>query len=150
MQTRIMKMKQSHVEVVEEIEISCFLTPWSSKIISNDLSLDCAMNFVALSCDGSTEKIIGYLCAWVVSDECTINKIACHWEYRRTKTGTLLLNHLFEAARLKGSRNIYLEVRRSNIVAQMFYLKNGFLRSRISRAYCSDTNEDAIVMELAL
>jgi ribosomal-protein-alanine N-acetyltransferase len=53
---------------------------------------------------------------------------------------------MIEEGSRRGARLVLLEVRRSNIVAQAFYEKNGFSTVTVRRRYYQDNREDALVM----
>ncbi|HDH96477.1 MAG TPA: ribosomal-protein-alanine N-acetyltransferase, partial [Proteobacteria bacterium] len=76
--------------------------------------------------------------------------IAVKDRWRRMGIGSALLKRLLTAARERGVRKAYLEVRVSNIEAIGLYEKHGFLVSGIRKAYYSDTGEDALVMKLEM
>jgi ribosomal-protein-alanine N-acetyltransferase len=141
-------MELKHIEYVIELEREAFPTPWPKNFFFQDLQSDYAQNFVSVLENGVAEKVVGYICAWTIHDECSINKIACHCRYRRMGIGAMLLKHLMKESYIKGARIFSLEVREFNIAAQSFYQKFNFIKTGIRKGYYSDTKEDAIVMGL--
>lgn len=77
--------------------------------------------------------------------EAEILNIAVKKKYRERKIATKLL-HTALTICITDSCNIYLEVRESNLPAQIFYRKNGFRIIGRRKNYYSGPNEDAILM----
>lgn len=80
---------------------------------------------------------------------CRLYSIAIKNETAGGGLGTLLLKHCEEAARLRGCREMRLEVRADKDRLIRFYLRNGYRREKlISRYY--DNGADALSMLKAL
>lgn len=95
----------------------------------------------AISCkDG--EKIIGYVLASSVLNECSLLKIIVDVEYRRRGIGSELLKYLDKIMIEKKVEKIFLEVRSSNLPAINLYKKNGYIQIHERLRYYSD-GEDA-------
>lgn len=92
------------------------------------------------------DHIVGYVATWFLADEAHIIAIAVRQPYRGRGIGELLLISALELAMLRGSRYATLEVRVSNHIAQNLYLKYGFQRVGLRKAYYADNREDAYVM----
>jgi ribosomal-protein-alanine N-acetyltransferase len=144
----IKKMGTEHIEDVISIERSSFLLPWPKDLFIREINADYAQNFICTAEKGISEEVIGYIFAWTIGNECTINKIACHYNYRRRGAGSFLLKHLIEESFITGARIYYLEVRKYNEAALSFYRKYGFNQIAIRKGYYSDTKEDAVIMKL--
>lgn len=93
-----------------------------------------------------TASIIGFAGLWLMIDESHVTTIAMHPDYRGRGIGELLLNSLIEISYDIGARNVTLEVRVTNSVAQNLYRKYGFREAGIRRRYYSDNHEDAMIM----
>jgi [ribosomal protein S18]-alanine N-acetyltransferase len=67
--------------------------------------------------------------------------------YRRYGVGSQMLAKL--AAKLSTQRRsrIVLEVRETNLAAQLFFRENGFRAVSVLRSYYADTPEDAYLMQ---
>lgn len=78
-----------------------------------------------------TTKIIGFVYFYHVKDEVEILKIGVSKSYQRKKYGTLVINKM---KKLK-IKKIFLEVSVENLQAINFYLKNGFEKIGIRKAY---------------
>ena len=91
-------------------------------------------------------SIIGFSGLWLMVDEAHVTTIATHPGYRGRGVGELLLSSLIDIAYRIGARNVTLEVRVSNYVAQSLYRKYGFAEAGLRRRYYSDNQEDAYIM----
>lgn len=91
-------------------------------------------------------NIVGFAGLWLMVDEAHVTTIATHPNYRHRGLGELLLTSLIDIAFDIGARQVTLEVRVSNSIAQNLYHKYGFREAGIRRRYYSDNMEDAIIM----
>jgi ribosomal-protein-alanine N-acetyltransferase len=96
---------------------------------------------------GEDGSITGFLCRWLIADECHILNIAVHPELRRLGIGAVLIAESINEARSSGAGLVTLEVRRSNLAARQLYRKFEFEERRLRRHYYGP-GEDAIIMEL--
>ncbi|MFW6195079.1 MAG: ribosomal protein S18-alanine N-acetyltransferase [Chloroflexota bacterium] len=94
----------------------------------------------------SRDQMVGYAGIWFMSDEAHITAIGVREEERRKGIGELLMLAVLDAARRYGSREVTLEVRKSNEGAQALYRKYGFLEAGLRKRYYVDNQEDAIIM----
>ena len=94
--------------------------------------------------------LIGYICFWMFANEVQIINLAVHPDHRKLKQGLSLLKRLIEKSRSNGVRNIWLEVRPSNLAARNLYKKTGFKEFGKRPQYYQDTKEDAVLMALEI
>ncbi len=134
---------------IVEIEQLAFPTPWSLGAFRRELTLPFSRLTVAVSEDDPSSLPEGFLCRWLVADECHVLNVAVHPDYRRFGVGARLLGAAISEAREKGADLVTLEVRRSNLAARGLYRKFDFEERRLRRHYYGP-GEDAIVMELRL
>ena len=80
----------------------------------------------------STQKIIGFVIFYHVRDEIEIIQIGIMKSCQRKNYGSLIVNKI---KKLKDIRKIFLEVSVENTQAINFYLKNGFKKIGIRKAY---------------
>ena len=80
----------------------------------------------------STQKIIGFVIFYHVKDEIEIIQIGIMKSCQRKNYGSLIVNKI---KKLKDIRKIFLEVSVENTQAINFYLKNGFKKIGIRKAY---------------
>ena len=92
------------------------------------------------------ESIVGFLGLWFMADEAHITAVAVSESWRGRGVGELLIIGCLELAMARGSSVVSLEARVSNHVAQSLYLKYGFEKVGIRKAYYTDNREDATIM----
>ncbi len=112
-----------------EIERLAFPAPWTLASFQRELTLPFSRIMVALPAtshelgrddnDGGT--IAGFLCRWLIADECHVLNIAVHPESRRLGIGTVMLTEAIAEARSSGVAVVTLEVRRANLPARQLY-----------------------------
>jgi ribosomal-protein-alanine N-acetyltransferase len=137
-------MRESDLEEILRIEKSSFLSPWSRCAFENEMRAVYAFPMVMTQDD--PPLIQGYLCFWVLNDECHILNLAVHPSCRRKGIASRLITNLLDLCRLKRILACYLEVRTSNQVAKSLYRKFGFKHQGVRKQYYSDTGEDALIM----
>ena len=115
-----------------EIEKDLFHDPISIVELENYLNED-AIKIWKLQ----TTKIIGFVCFYHLKEEVEILKIGILKSYQRKKYGSLIIN---EIKKLK-IKKIFLEVSVENLQAINFYLKNGFEKIGIRKAYYKGNNQ---------
>jgi ribosomal-protein-alanine N-acetyltransferase len=144
----IREMTQQDLDEVLQIEGLSFPAPWSRALFERELSTPFARAFVAQ--EAQREKILGYLCFWLVEQEAHILNLAVHPQHRNRGIGTLLLGYGVDYCRKGRVQVITLEVRRSNYKAISLYRGFHFQPLGIRRRYYTDSGEDAVVMGLVL
>jgi ribosomal-protein-alanine N-acetyltransferase len=137
-----------------EIERLAFPQPWSLDSFKREMMLPFSRILVVATNEQAVEartsdRIVGFLCRWLVADECHILNVAVHPELRRSGVGMTLMFEAIEEARAKSIRLFTLEVRRSNVAARSLYRRLNFEERRLRTNYYG-LGEDAIVMELRL
>jgi [ribosomal protein S18]-alanine N-acetyltransferase len=149
MRIKIRDASNGDLPQIVEIERLSFDNPWSRDSFLRELSLPFSSTTVAVTTDGKIEAIVGYLCRWLVADECHILNVAVRPEARRTGIGERLMEHAIGEAKRERARFVTLEVRRSNVAARSLYRKLSFEERRLRKNYYG-SGDDAIVMELRL
>lgn len=142
---------------ITEIERMSYSTPWSLKSFERELTLpfskiivaEAAPTELAQESTSISQTMVGFLCRWLVADECHVLNIAVAPEYRRRGVGFILLNTTIAEAIAKQASCVTLEVRRANVAARQLYRKLKFEERRLRKHYYGP-GEDAIVMELQL
>lgn len=132
-----------------EIERLAFPAPWTLASFERELTLPFSRIMLAIPAEGGGASIAGFLCRWLIADECHILNIAVHPDSRRLGIGTVLLSEAVSEAKSTGAGVVTLEVRRSNLAARQLYRKFEFEERRLRRHYYGP-GEDAIIMELRL
>lgn len=128
------------------IEKRCFSEPWSQNAISESLRMKGAAFFAAFHCG----IMAGYGGMYVTVDEAQILNIAVHPDFRRRGYASAILSSLIEAACSSGVLNMYLDVRESNVPAQMLYRKHGFEEICRRKRFYRHPSETAVIMRKIL
>ena len=139
----IIKAGSEHIDEIMVIENLSFKIPWSRQSIVDEITGNTFAYYLCARIDG---KIAGYAGMWQGCDEGHITNIAVHPEFRQGGIGSALLENLISHARSSGIGSMTLEVRKSNIPAQMLYRKFKFAEGGFRKAYYADNNEDALIM----
>ena len=132
-----------------EIERLSFSSPWSLASFRRELTLPFSRLVVAIPEAENQASAMGFLCRWLIADECHVLNIAVHPDFRRSGIGAVLLTHTIREAGEQKAQMVTLEVRRSNLAARHLYRKFDFEERRLRRGYYGP-GEDAIVMELRI
>ena len=138
----IVKMSESHVKAVAELERLCFSDPWSENSVASELKNKLALWLVAEQEDG----VAGYIGSQTCGDESDVMNVAVHPDFRRRGIAETLVNALVEELKAIGSRCLTLEVRASNVPAIALYEKLGFDEIGRRKNYYRNPREDALIM----
>jgi ribosomal-protein-alanine N-acetyltransferase len=111
-----------------------------------ELQVPCARSILA----ELSNRTVAYTLFWLLPDAIDIHNIAVHPEYRQNGIARALLSEVIRAARQQSRARVMLEVRRSNLPAQMLYRRLGFATTGIRKGYYSDDGEDALAMSLEI
>ncbi len=139
---------EKHLEEVSLIDRLCFIDPWFKRAFIEELSAPRAMNLVAVNHDFTCT--LGFCLARVITDECTINRLAVHPDYQRRGIAASLLKTCLHFAGHQGARKCFIDVRAGNTAACCFYEKHGFKRIGTRNGYYQIGAEDAVLMQCAI
>lgn len=142
----IRRMQLADLPRVMEIELESFTMPWSEITFRGLLRRSDADLFVA-EADG---RLVGYAVFWAVLDEGELGNVSVASAYRRRGIGAILVDTVLKRAAERGVRDVYLEVRVSNVGAQELYDRFGFEQVGRRRNYYIQPVEDAFVMRKRL
>ncbi len=141
----IVEFQPKQVDAVYEISVEAFPLPWAKEELIREIINPRALNLVALV----EEEVIGYVQCWYTYEDADIINIAVKNNWKRKGIGKVLLQGLIDALKAKGMRNIFLEVRVTNLPAQTLYKSFGFITlAKRERYYIN--GEDALVMNLQI
>ena len=136
-------MRLDDVAAVHEIERLSFSTPWPAYAFEQELRGNRLARYVVAR---ASERVVGFAGLWLMVDEAHITTFGVHPDWRRQGIGRQLLLNVAELSAAIGARRMTLEVRESNVVAQVLYAAFGFDVVGRRRAYYTDDGEDALVM----
>lgn len=142
-------MRREDLAAVMEIERRSFAQPWSRPFFEKELATPFARLMVAVEQGSPRETVVGYTCAWRVTDEVHLLNVAVHPERRGLGLGRALVEAVIAQAVDNQARVVFLEVRAGNVVARRLYRRLGFRDLGIRRGYYGP-GQDAVVMELRL
>ena len=138
----IVRMNESHVAAVAELEKICFSDPWSEKSVASELNNKLALWLVA----EEEERVAGYIGSQTCGDESDVMNVAVHPDFRRRGIAEALVKDLVDQLKAIGSRCLTLEVRASNAPAIALYEKMGFVEVGRRKNYYRNPREDALIM----
>jgi ribosomal-protein-alanine N-acetyltransferase len=128
------------------IEQVSFSDPWSEAGFVEALETPVGFGLVAER-DG---EILGYVVGRVVAGEGEILNLAVAPGVRRTGVGRALLEAALDHLVRHGGREVFLEVRVSNLAARRLYEAAGFRVVGVRPRYYRRPVEDALVLRRAL
>lgn len=140
-------MREDELEWVAVQDAQLYPFPWSAGNFSDSMRS-------GYSCwtmrDGA--ELAGYAVLMMVLDEAHILNISVLVGRQRQGLGRRLLDHLGEVARQAGARQMFLEVRPSNVAALALYARAGFETIGRRKGYypAAEGREDALVMRSRL
>lgn len=135
------------IDVLWGIESAVFgAEAWSRGMMLDELTAE-HRSYLVLEADGA---VIGYAGLLVVGAEADVQTIALVPEARGGGRGRLLMEALLAEARRRDVREVFLEVRADNSVAQSLYASLGFEAIAVRPRYYQPDDIDAIVMRLEL
>ena len=138
----IVRMSESHVAQVAELEKICFSDPWSENSVASELKNKLALWLVAEEGD----RVAGYIGSQTCGDESDVMNVAVHPDFRRRGIAEALVNALVEELKAIGSHCLTLEVRASNVPAISLYEKLGFTEIGRRKNYYRNPIEDALIL----
>lgn len=137
-----LKMDESHIEAIADLEKMCFCDPWSLNSIASELTNPLSTWVVAVD----NGIVCGYVGAQSVLDGADMMNIAVHPDYRKQGIGYALIANLIILLKAKNVITLSLEVRPSNENAIYLYNKMGFKIVGRRPGYYRNPREDAYIM----
>ena len=138
----IVKMDESHVAQIAELEKICFSDPWSEKSVASELKNPWSLWLVAME----GERLAGYIGSQSVEGEADMMNVAVHPDFRRRGVARSLILKLIEGLKANGVHSLALEVRASNESAIALYEKLGFETVGRRPNYYRHPREDALIL----
>jgi ribosomal-protein-alanine N-acetyltransferase len=128
---------------VLDIESASFEFPWSEEDFVRCLRQRNCIGMIAEHDD----RVVGFMIYELHKTRLHILNFAVASRYRRLGVGSQMVTKL--ASKLSSQRRtrITLEVRETNLAAQLFFRAQGFRAVNVLRNYYDDTPEDAYVMQ---
>ena len=148
MTLELVAMQATDVPEVKALEDALFpVDAWTQDMFHNELAeVGISREVMVARLAG---KIVGYVSLRFVADEGDVVTIAVDTSVQKQGVGTLMMDWLETTAKVRGVKNLFLEVRSDNIPAIAMYLARDFERIDLRRNYY-DTGVDAYVMRKRL
>ena len=124
-----------------KLEKLCFSEPWSEM----DFTLEMDNDLVTYHLCFDGDELIAYVGFLAVLDECQINNVAVHPDYRRCGLGRKMIERVLSFTREKGLKFWLLEVNSKNDAAINLYKSFGFEEVGLRVNYYG-RGKDAILM----
>src|SRR6476620_6689447 len=93
------------------------------------------------------EKVVGFMIYELHKTRLHILNFAVHPSYRRLHIGSQMVAKLISKLSSHRRTRITLEVRETNLSAQLFFRTQGFRATRVLRGFYDDSGEDAFLMQ---
>ena len=139
----IRKMTEADVDAVLAIDQECFSAPWSKEIYEKEITENEFAHYFVMEAE---QNLIGYIGLWIVMGDAQVTNIAVLPSYRGYGIGENLFGYSIQYMIKEGAKQLSLEVRVSNHVAQGLYKKFGLKKGGLRKNYYPDNGEDAYVM----
>lgn len=94
-----------------------------------------------------SERVVGFMIYELHRNRLHVLNFAVHPDFRRRKVGTQMLRKLVSKLSPQRRSRIMLEVRETNLDAQLFFRDQGFRAVSLLRDFYEDTTEDAYLMQ---
>lgn len=125
------------------IEEASFEFPWTEEDFVRCLRQRNCIGMVA----ERNDKIVGFMIYELLQSELHVLNFAVKKEYRRLGVGSQMMEKLVSKLSYGRRDRIVLEVRETNLDAQLFFKKQNFRAIDVLRDYYEDTIEDAYLMQ---
>ncbi len=133
-------------EKMYEIELTSYMEPWPKEMFVMDYLFNGKSEYYTAKW---MKRVVGFIALWNEGEKLHIVNIAVHPEYRKKGVGSKLIEFAVKLAKKNSKKEIYLEVRKSNEIAQKLYKKFGFDRSKELERYYNN-GENGYIMRKAL
>lgn len=143
---RIRAMAGGDIDRILEIERRSFVSPWTRGMFRETISSPISTSFIV----ETNIHLLGYIMLYSLGGEAHILNLAVHPDHRRKGYASWLVGYTIDYCKNMGVYDFFLEVRESNSNAQGLYRKYGFEFIGRRKRYYTETNEDALVMQLSL
>lgn len=95
-------------------------------------------------------RVLGFMVYELRKSSLRLLNFAVHPDWRRQDIGTQMVDKLKSKLSVHRRRRITLEVRETNLAAQLFFKRQAFRCTRVLPNFYEDSGEDALVMRHTL
>ncbi len=142
-QVHIRWMIRRDMPEVLQIEEQCFEFPWSEEDFIRCLRQRNCIGMVA----EYDERVVGFMIYELHKSRLHILNFAVSPDCRRHAIGDQMIAKLISKLSSQRRNRIMLEVRETNLDAQLFFRTSGFRAISVLRDFYDDTTEDAYLMQ---
>ncbi|MDP6467982.1 MAG: ribosomal protein S18-alanine N-acetyltransferase [Pirellulaceae bacterium] len=128
---------------VLDIENRSFEFPWSEEDFIRCLRQRNCIGMVA----EYDEQVVGFMIYELHKTRLHILNFSVHEDFRRRNVGHAMVSKLISKLSHQRRNRILLEVRETNLGAQLFFRRAGFSAVSVLRDFYDDTTEDAYLMQ---
>ena len=128
---------------VNEIEQRSFEFPWSEEDFIRCLRQRNCIGMIA----EHNERVVGFMIYELHKNRLHILNFSVHEQFRRRGIGSQMIRKLVSKLSPQRRNKIMLEVRETNLPAQLFFRTLGFRAVSVLRQFYEDTPEDAYLMQ---
>jgi len=128
---------------VLEIERASFEFPWSEEDFVRCLRQRNCIGMVA----EYDERVVGFMIYELHKNRLHVLNFSVAPDFRRQGVGAQMIGKLIGKLSAQRRSRILLEVRETNLEAQLFFREAGFRAVSVLRDYYDDTTEDAYLMQ---
>ncbi|MFT5523451.1 MAG: ribosomal-protein-alanine N-acetyltransferase [Pirellulaceae bacterium] len=125
------------------IEDQSFEFPWSEDDFIRCLRQRNCIGMVA----EHEERVVGFMIYELHKNRLHILNFAVNEQFRRKNVGVQMVGKLIGKLSHQRRNRVLLEVRETNLEAQLFFKKAGFKAITVLRDFYDDTTEDAYLMQ---
>ena len=147
---RVQRANSGDIDAIAGIEQRSFSDPWSDRSF-HDLLDHPRIYFACARAplndgQGSGERVVGYVVAWFAAGEGEIANLAVAPSERGRGIGATLLDAALAEGRRLGTKEMFLEVRSTNVRARQLYDSRGFIEVGRRKNYYRRPTEDAVIL----
>jgi ribosomal-protein-alanine N-acetyltransferase len=125
------------------IEAESFEFPWLGNDFAHSLRQRNCIGMIA----EYENQVVGFMIYELHKTRIHVLNLAVAGEFRRCGVGSQMIAKLIAKLSVHRRSRIILEVRETNLAAQLFFRENGFRAVSVLRSYYADTPEDAYIMQ---
>lgn len=131
------------MEQVLLLEKRSFDNPWTALEFGNMMRDNNSIGMVAVN---EYDKVLGYMIYGLHKNRLHLMNFAVHPDHQRIGIGKQMIDKLKSKLHPDRRNRINLEVRETNLAAQLFFKAMGFRAVNILKNYYDGTDDDAYVM----
>lgn len=131
---------------VMQMELESFDYSWTEEDFLHCLRQRNCIGMVA----EQGERVVGFVIYELHKKRLRILNLTVHPHYRRLGVGRQMVSKLISKLSPYGRTRITLEVRETNLCAQLFFRAQRFKAVRVLRSFYEDSGEDAYRMEYGI